>query len=101
MQRFFWPVTLVALISIAAQAQTAPAGSMNAPKGPVYVSHARDSAELAVEIPCSMVQRLPNGTWWIKGTVIMPGGMTMSDVALGGGRESPIFDSRCGKAKSK
>jgi hypothetical protein len=100
MQKIFWPVTLIGLISIAAQAQSPPPGNMSAPKGPVYVSQARDSTELAGEIPCSMVQRLPNGSWWIKGTVIMSG-MTMSDMAFGGGPESQVFESRCGKGQSK
>jgi hypothetical protein len=87
------------LTSFAAQAQGAATGAMQ-PKEPVYVSHATSSTELAGEIPCSMFKRNADGSWLIKGTVIMSG-MTMTNTSFGGGRESQIFESRCGNSQNK
>lgn len=98
MQRISWAATLIAVVSVAAQAQTTPSGAMNASKRPVYVSHATNSVDLAAEIPCSMVRRNPDGSWLIAGTVMMSG-IQMSDVSFGHGRESDVFESRCGKSK--
>ena len=97
MQRISWVVTLIA-VSTAAQAQTTPADTTNVPKGPVYVSHATNSVDLAAEVPCSMAKRNPDGSWTIEGTVMMSG-IQMSDVSFGHGHESDVFESRCGKSK--
>ena len=62
---------------------------------PIY----RSSVDAARALPCDSVRRNADGSWTMKGAVVI-GGITMKDsVYEKDTDEAPILETRCGKQK--
>ncbi len=52
------------------------------------------------DVPCSAVQRHPDGSWTIL-KVILPGNVTLQNDTLKNTRETAVFEQKCGAAARK